>query len=54
MQGVQRPRERCNLIAFAGGPGNLTKEMIPYRHKGHGMEPGGPVISEAMLLVEQR
>lgn len=54
MHGVQRPRDRCSLISFAGEPGNLTKEVIPCRHRGHGMDPGGPTISDGMLLVEQR
>jgi hypothetical protein len=54
MQGVQRPRDICSLFSFAWEPGNLTKEIIPYLHRGHGMDPGGPTNSEGMLLVEQR
>lgn len=54
MHGVHRLRDRCNLISLTGEPGNLAKEMIPCRHRGHGMAPGGPNNSEEMLLVEQR
>lgn len=54
MHGVQNPRERCNLISFAGEPGNLVNEMMPCRHKGHGMDPGGPNNSDELLLVEHR
>lgn len=54
MHGVHRPRDMCNLISLIGEPGNLAKDMIPCLHRGHGMEPGGPALSDGMLLVEQR
>ena len=54
MHGVHRPRARFSLSSLAGDPGNLTKEIMPCRQRGHGIEPGGPIISDVMLLVEQR
>ena len=54
MHGVQSPREICILFSLDKEPGNLTKEIIPCLHRGHGMDPGGPTNSEGMLLVEQR
>lgn len=54
MHGVQRPSDIGSLFSFAGEPGNFTKEIIPFLQKGHGIDPGGPTISEGMLLVEQR
>lgn len=54
MHGVQRPRDICSLFSFAGEPGILTKDIIPYLHRGQGMDPGGPTNSEGMLHVEQR
>lgn len=54
MHGVQRLRDRWNLISFAGNPGSLAKEVMPWRHRGHGMDPGGVSNSEEILLAEQR
>ena len=45
MHGVQRPRNRCSVISFAREPSNLTEEVIPCRHKGHGIDPGGPTMA---------
>lgn len=42
------------LITFFGIVGNLMNDMIPFRQRGQGIEPGGAEISELMLLVEQR
>lgn len=33
---------------------SLTNEMIPCRHKGQGIEPGGPCAAVEVLLVEHR
>lgn len=54
MHGVHRPRERFSLSSLAEEPGNFTKEIMLCRQRGHGIEPGGPIISEVILLVEQR
>ena len=54
MQGLQNPRERCSFISFAGDPGNLVNEMMPWRQRGHGMDPGGPNDSEGLLVVEHK
>lgn len=54
MHGVQRLRDRLSLTSFAGDPWILAKETIPCRHRGQGMDPGGPCNKEGMLLVEQR
>ena len=54
MHGVQSARDICCLFSFAGEPGILTKETIPCLQRGHGMDPGGPITPEGMLLVEQR
>lgn len=54
MHGVHSPRVRFSLSSLGGEPGNLMKETMPCRQRGHGMEPGGPIISDVILLVEQR
>lgn len=54
MHGVHRPRDTCSLLSFTVEPGSFMKEIIGCLQSGHGMDPGGPTISEGMLLVEQR
>lgn len=54
MHGVQRPRDICSLVSFAGELGNLVKERMPCLQRGHGTDPGGATIFEGMWLVEQR
>lgn len=46
--------DTCNLVSLALEPGNLTKEIIPCRQRGQGIEPGGPSVSEEALFVEHR
>lgn len=53
IQGLQRASARFGLSPLAGVAGSLTKETIPFRQRGHGIEPGGPAIAR-VLLVEQR
>lgn len=43
-----------SLNSFVEEPGNLTKDTMPCRQRGQGMEPGGIDDSVGMLLVEQR
>lgn len=54
MHGVQRPRDIWSLISLAEDPGNLANDVIPCLQRGQGIDPGGPTVSEEMLLVEQR
>lgn len=54
MHGVHKLSDKGNLISFAEEPGNLTKDTMPCRQRGQGMEPDGIDDSEGMLLVEQR
>lgn len=54
MHDVHKFRVRFCLSSFEDAVGSLTNEMIPLRHRGHGIDPGGPTISDVMLLVEQR
>lgn len=54
MHGVHKLSDNGNLISFDEEPGSLTKEMMPCRQRGQGMEPGGTDDSDGMLLVEQR
>lgn len=54
MHGVHRPRGKCSLVSFSGELGNLAKDIMPYRQRGQGMDPGRPAVSEMMLLVEHR
>jgi len=54
MHGLQKLSARFGLSSFAGVVGSLIKETIPFRQRGHGIDPGGPTISDVMLLVEQR
>ena len=54
MQGVHRVRDSGNLISFDGVWGNLMKDVMPFRQRGHGIAPAGVDGFEGMLLVEQR
>lgn len=54
IHGLQKLRARFGLSSLAGVVGSLMKETIPVRQRGQGIEPGGPTISDVMLLVEQR
>lgn len=55
MQGLQRLRTWFDLISvLAGEARSLTKETMPVRQSGQGIDPDGPVISWWMVLVEQR
>lgn len=54
MHELQKPSARFALSSFAGEAGSLAKETIPFLQRGHGIDPGGPTISDVMLLVEQR
>lgn len=35
-------------------PGSLTNETMPCLHRGHAIEPGGPLETFEVLFVEQR
>jgi hypothetical protein len=54
MHGLQNVSAEPDLSPSVGVLGNLVKDIMPFRQRGHGMDPGGPVNSTRMLLVEQR
>jgi len=54
MHGLQNVRAELDLSPSVGVLGNLLNDIIPFRQRGHGIDPGGPVNSTRMLLVEQR
>lgn len=54
MHGLQKLMAGFGFSSFSGVLGNLINATIPVRQKGHGIDPGGPTISDVMLLVEQR
>jgi hypothetical protein len=54
MHGLQNVRAELDLRPSIGVLGNLLNDVIPFRQSGHGIDPGGPVNSTRMLLVEQR
>lgn len=54
IHGLQSVSARFGLSPCTGVVGNLTKEIMPFRQRGHGIDPGGPTISDGVLLVEQR
>lgn len=51
---MQRLSSWFSLSSFGGNLGNFTKDMIPFRQRGHGIEPGRASVSGVVLLVEQR
>lgn len=55
-QVVQRDKERLDRGGSRVGmvPGSRMNETMQYRQSGHGMDPGVPDETAAMLLVEQR
>lgn len=54
----QNVRDKLVLALFSlySGPvpGSLTNDTIPWRQRGHGIDPGGPWAKVEELLVEQR
>ncbi|KAH7845553.1 hypothetical protein Vadar_003482 [Vaccinium darrowii] len=55
---VQNVRDKLVLAPFSlysvPVPRSLTNDTIPWRQRGHGIEPGGPWAQVEELLVEQR
>lgn len=54
---VQNVRDKLVLaISLTTGlvAGSLTNETIPCRHRGHAIEPGGPLATFDVQFVEQR
>jgi len=54
MHGLQNVSAELDLSPSVGVLGSLTNNIMPFRQRGHGMDPGGPVNSTRMLLIEQR
>lgn len=54
MHGLHMLRDRWSCFSFAVTPDNFTKDIIPCLQSGHGIEPNEPIISDWILLVEQR
>lgn len=53
---LQKDSDLVLVISLDMGfvPSSLTNEMMPCRHRGHAIEPGGPWFTVAVLLVEHR
>jgi hypothetical protein len=55
MHGLQNVSAELDLNPpEVGVLGNLVNDIIPFRQRGHGIDPAGPVNSTRTLLVEQR
>ena len=54
MHGLQNVSAEPDLNPSVGVLGNLVNDIIPFRQRGHGIDPDGPVYSTRTLLVEQR
>lgn len=54
MHGLQNVSAELDLSPSVGVLGSLVNDIIPFRQRGHGIDPAGPVNSTRTLLVEQR